>query len=224
MQSEIFIMLMVVLVMLFSITLTLFQQRDRELLKANTHIVELKELLRKRNRPILQFSADHTFESGKAALTEQFVLGFEGKINEIEAIAARCDCDVIEIIGHTDGAIFTRDLRTSTLDRDLLDSLEDGTPERVTPTSNVELGMLRAASIVDLLRKGKQSGRLSHIEFIRFYSAGQAIMPDGTVASAKDLTEDPTRRRIELRISRSTGEDEPVDLSGIENIKPVERR
>jgi len=83
--------------------------------------------------------------------------------------------------------------------------LENNEFPDLSATSNLELGMLRAASIVHVLKEYQfqDDTHLSKIRIIRPYSGGQLILEDGTIASASDNKPSKKRRRIELRLSRS---------------------
>ena len=138
------------------------------------------------------------FESGRADLTPEA----EERLREslaptIQKEAARCRCDVVEVIGHTDGQA----LRTaSNLDR-LMDVRVDSTGSLV-PGSNTDLGLLRAWSVISRLRS------LPSFSGIRFYgySAGQTVLPSGQLAGGENVAE-ADRRRIEIRLRRTMAAD-----------------
>ena len=96
--------------------------------------------------------------------------------------------------------------------------------------SNIELGLLRAANVAHFFQRlrceetsecslSKLSEESTYsgikqllpesIKYIRFYSAGQNILPDGSLAKASDPNEiDSTRRRIEIRLTNYANRNE----------------
>jgi len=139
----------------------------------------------------------YSFASGKAQLSPQFKGLLTGTIvPKLEKLAADYRCDIIEVIGHTDEQSIGL---ASNLDTALL-SVINGKSVTLIAGSNLDLGLMRAWSVASLL---KSDGRLAGKK-IYGYSAGQIILPGGNIAApAKDPKNDPSRRRIEIRMRRS---------------------
>jgi len=120
----------------------------------------------------------------------------------LDSLSRQYEADVVEVIGHTDAVPVNSQ---STLDRTLLKAFEgsSGDTMRVSPGSNVDLGIMRALTITRYLQSSKSAGRLSKISRFVPYSAGQVVLPDGSIASSEDSALDPARRRIEIRLRRA---------------------
>ena len=73
--------------------------------------------------------------------------------------------------------------------------------DKIKSSSNLELGMQRAVSVVEFL-KSRLLNR-SYIKTIRPYSGGQLIDSNGEIADSNDTSSNSSRRRIEIRLSRS---------------------
>ena len=73
----------------------------------------------------------------------------------------------------------------------------------MTPGSNLDLGMMRALAIIELLQKSRSEGWLKRIAYFFPYSAGQAIGLDKKIILEDTDIEDRVRRRIEIRLLRS---------------------
>jgi hypothetical protein len=121
----------------------------------------------------------------------------------LDSLSRQYEADVVEVIGHTDAVPVNSQ---STLDRTLLKAFEgsSGDTMRVSPGSNVDLGIMRALTITRYLQSSKSAaGRLSNISRFVPYSAGQVVLPDGSIASSQDSALNPARRRIEIRLRRA---------------------
>src|SRR5439155_11662744 len=114
------------------------------------------------------------------------------------------DVDVIEVVGHTDEQPIG--IRTSNLDRGLLPIL-NGTSEigTVVPADNAGLGLARAVSVVSVLLQNPALARYKILPL----SGAQLINNDETLATSGVSADIPQRRRIEIRLRKST----PHDLS-----------
>jgi outer membrane protein OmpA-like peptidoglycan-associated protein len=151
--------------------------------------------------PIITLSETEgfTFPVGSAAISPQFVHSLEQVIGpRLLQLAMEYDCDVIEVIGHTDG----QSVRSaSNLDTELMSAVagELGV-EGLAPGSNADLGLMRAWAVARVLtsQKGLSEFRIAA------YSAGQMLRPDGSHAVSGDHQDVPERRRIEIRIRRSS--------------------
>ena len=135
------------------------------------------------------------FPSGSAELTDAARLVLVSAVVPIvRKHAAECRCDILEVIGHTDG----QELRAvSNLDRAL--DVKSGSVAPLIPGSNTDLGLLRAWSVIGEFQK------VPGFAGMRFYgySAGQTILPHGELAGNERGSEEESRRRIEIRLRRS---------------------
>jgi flagellar motor protein MotB len=192
MQSEIFIVLMIVMVLLFIIT--------------SFYISKLKE----HQQPpliILDEAHGYSFSSSSALLNNIFSKQLEKTvIKEIKNFSKKYKCDTVEIYGYTDGQPFSVNTARSTqsFDKSLHKCLvEQGCDiDAIQTSSNLELGMKRAVSVVEFL-KPRLLNKQSYIKTIRPYSGGAFIDSKGEIAKIDDTKGDKYRRRIEIRLSRS---------------------
>jgi flagellar motor protein MotB len=167
--------------------------------------VDRAELLEERRTtpPIVVLSEEqqsYRFALGSARVSDEFQRQIRTDIIPLlDSLSRQHGADVVEVIGHTD-AVPVRS--RSTLDERLIEAYQNMSAEDVSAGSNVDLGMMRALSIVRALRQGRDQGELSRIERFVPYSAGQMVMPDGSLAEATDPARDRGRRRIEIRLRR----------------------
>ncbi len=164
--------------------------------------------VKRRNPPIIILSEDENewrFSLGSAVIPE----AFEDKlvdeiIPQLGAWSQEYGCDTIEVVGHTDEAYLRGS--SSSLDQNLLSYLHgDLRTSEPVAGSNVDLGMLRAISITQLLQS-RSATDLPDIEFFHPLSAGQLILPNRRLAShfaEPEQREDAGRRRIEIRLLTS---------------------
>jgi outer membrane protein OmpA-like peptidoglycan-associated protein len=143
----------------------------------------------------------YRFASGSAEIPQQmsnYIL--KQIVPEIEAITKQYGINVVEIIGHTDGQANGNVI--SNLDVNLEGVVSgNGLVGKLQAGSNADLGLLRALSVVKVLRDiQKKEGKLSGLSF-RAYSAAQLILPNGQFAGTA-RQDDVTRRRIEIRFTR----------------------
>ena len=189
MQSEIFIVLMIVMVLLFIIT--------------SFYISKLKE---HQQPPLIVLDEAHgySFSSSSATLNEHFKTTIDGSIiQKIESSAKKYKCDIVEVYGYTDGKPFSRNISGGkSFDKSLHKCLLDGCDiDKIQASSNLELGMKRAVSVVDFL-KPRLLKKGSIIKIIRPYSGGGFIDELGRVALLDEVSNNGLRRRIEIRLSR----------------------
>jgi len=190
MQSEIFIVLMIVMVLLFIIT--------------SFYISKLKQ---HQQPPLIVLDEAHgySFSSSSATLNNEFTLKLESSVLlNIQDFAKTYKCDVIEVYGYTDGQPFSRNtLGGQSFDKELHKCLVDGCNiDTIQASSNLELGMKRAVSVVKFLKE-KLIVTGSTIKTIRPYSGGAFINAQGKIAKVDAKRRDKFRRRIEIRLSRS---------------------
>ena len=165
------------------------------------------------------------FTTGSYGLSQDFLDALDTKYTDvIKPTLEAYDVDVIEVIGHTDGQPNPR--RASNLDRQLQMVLPEGGSQASNPVpnadpglassgsgswwigrlagfqygSNTDLGLLRAMVVAMYLQarleKDQQDIR------IRPYSAASLLDPQGNFNPAPAV-DDKTRRRIDLRFTRS---------------------
>jgi hypothetical protein len=189
MQSEIFIVLMIVMVLLFIIT--------------SFYISKLKE---HQQPPLIVLDEAHgySFSSSSASLNPDFKNSINRRvIQKIEHFAKKYKCDTVEIYGYTDGKPFSKGVNSrESFDKSLHNCLIKGCDiDKIQASSNLELGMKRAVSLVDFL-KPRLIRKNSSIKIIRPYSGGGFIDEQGKIASINDVSNNRLRRRIEIRLSR----------------------
>jgi len=189
MQSEIFIILMIVMILLFIIT--------------SLYLAKIKE---HQQPPLIVLDEAHgfSFSSSSASLSSQFKSQLIASVLEkIKRFSREHRCDIVEVYGYTDAVPFLGAGGGMKFDNALHDCLENGCDiDAIPASSNLELGMKRAVAVVEFL-KPRVMGQDSMIQIIRPYSAGQFIDERGRVASSDDHQSNRLRRRIEIRLSRS---------------------
>lgn len=162
--------------------------------------------------PIIRLSeADgNFFKTGSAELSPEFREKLMTSTPEqIVALIKKYDVDVIEVVGHTDEQPVG--LRQSNLDRDLVPVLKNyARVASLVPADNAGLGLARAVSVVGVLNR---SPLLSGYKLIPM-SAAQLVNVDETLAIDGSLPGDiQERRRIEIRLRKSSPHDASVDPS-----------
>ena len=190
MQSEIFIVLMIVMILLFIIT--------------SLYLAQLKE----HQQPpliVLNEAQGYSFHSSSASLNPKFKGQLIASvIQKITKFAKEHKCDIVEVYGYTDAQPFSASSRGTRFDTQLHHCLNKGCDiDKIQASSNLELGMKRAVSVVDFL-KPRLLVNGSKIKIIRPYSAGQFIDERGEIASMGNQANNKLRRRIEIRLSRSS--------------------
>jgi len=189
MQSEIFIILMIVMILLFIIT--------------SLYLARLKE---HQQPPLIVLDEAHgySFSSASASLTPKFRSQLSSLVvKKIKKFAKEHKCDIVEVYGYTDAKPFVGAGSSSRFDNALHRCLYSGCDiDKIQASSNLELGMKRAVSVVEFL-KPLLITKDSSIKNIRPYSAGQFIDENGEIASITNRTDNRLRRRIEIRLSRS---------------------
>ena len=152
--------------------------------------------------PIINLSeaGGYSFATGSARIAPDFQAMLQGDVvKQLLDLTSRYRVDVIEVIGHTDEQTMGRGV--SNLDRTLLPVLQGGArPGQLQPGDNAGLGMARAASVVEILKADRRLRGLTILPL----SAGQAIMPGDQLADGTSSGDVKERRRIEIRVRRST--------------------
>lgn len=152
----------------------------------------------------LSEAGGYYFDSGKATLRPQFEESLRTTIIPMLVDAVRdYDVDVIEVIGHTDEVPMTG---STNLDSSLIGASTSRVPIGALRSSdNSGLAMARAVAVVHVLRSDP---RLANVRILPL-SGGQMIVPVDRMADGSSARDDQSRRRIEIRIRKSTGEAVP---------------
>lgn len=189
MQSEIFIVLMIVMILLFIIT--------------SLYLAQLKQ---HQQPPLIVLDEAHgySFHSSSASLNRKFQNQLSSLvINKIQTFAKEHKCDIVEVYGYTDTQPFSKNIKGDRFDQKLHKCLTVGCDiDKIQASSNLELGMKRAVSVVGFL-KPKLITKNSVIKIIRPYSSGQFIDEKGEISLVENVRRNKLRRRIEIRLSRS---------------------
>lgn len=147
----------------------------------------------------LSEAGGYYFDSGKATLRPEFERNLRTTI--IPLLKRNIDdygVDVVEVIGHTDEVPM---VGSSNLDRSLIAaSVNRIGIEELHSTDNAGLAIARSVAVVRLLRA---DGRLRGVTVLPL-SGGQMIVPVDRAADGTASTDDQSRRRIEIRLRRST--------------------
>lgn len=113
------------------------------------------------------------------------------------------DVDVVEVIGHTDEVPMSGN---SNLDSSLIAASVGRSPiSGLRSTDNAGLAMARAVAVVHVLRSDP---RLRNVAILPL-SGAQMIVPVDRVADGSARGDDQRRRRIEIRMRRSTQQASP---------------
>lgn len=140
------------------------------------------------------------FESGSAELQPEFRRALESHvIAALKTIIDHYGVNIVEVIGHTD-EVPMRGI-SNLDDRLIAASLGRETMTGLSSSDNSGLGMARAVSVVKVLRA---DSRLNGITLLP-YSGAQMIMPVDRPADGSSPLETASRRRIEIRVRKSTG-------------------
>lgn len=147
----------------------------------------------------LSEAGGYFFDSGKATLRRDFKENLKAKV--IPLLAGNIKdygVDVVEVIGHTDEVPM---VGQSNLDTRLI-SASTGRYDigQLRSTDNAGLAIARAVAVVQILRADP---RLKDVTILPL-SAAQMIVPVDKVADGTAAASDQSRRRIEIRLRRST--------------------
>lgn len=147
----------------------------------------------------LSEAGGYYFESGKATLRPDFVKKLNTTI--IPLLRSYIDdygVDVVEVIGHTDEVPMSGQ---SNLDNLLIPASQNRISiEALRSTDNAGLAMARAVAVVRILRADP---RLAGVTILPL-SGAQLIVPIDKAADGRSTKDDQSRRRIEMRLRRST--------------------
>jgi outer membrane protein OmpA-like peptidoglycan-associated protein len=206
--------LLLVFLFILLIALSKNNQNKNEIINANELLVKIQtyedsiNLLNNRlmlfmnKTPAIELkeTEGYQFNIGSADITP-FQSKLSNKIHSIDSILQQyreIGVNTIEIIGHTDGSVVSNGY--SNLDLLLDSTLITGSwRNNISFGSNADLGLLRALSVGLFLRQNIKEVNL----YYKIYSAAQLILPDGKITQKVDRYPDSTRRRIEIRFTRS---------------------
>jgi len=156
--------------------------------------------------PIINLSeaGGYFFETGRSDLKPEFRRALETIVlDRLVDIISRYDVNVVEVIGHTDEQPISG-MQTN-LDTKLIPAVRGAASiDILTASDNPGLGMARAVSVLKVLRADP---RLKNIVVLPL-SGGQLIAPIDKLADGSIAGDVPERRRIEIRVRRSTTESE----------------
>ena len=149
----------------------------------------------------LSEAGGYYFESGKATLRPEFEHNLRNSvIPQLKRNIEEYGVDVVEVIGHTDEVPM---VGLSNLDTALIPaSVNKISIETLRSTDNAGLAIARAVSVVRVLRSDP---RLSGVKVLPL-SGAQMIVPVDKVADGSASSGDQSRRRIEIRLRRSTAQ------------------
>jgi len=151
--------------------------------------------------PFLSLSeaGGYYFESGKATLRPEFVQRLRSSV--IPLLRKNVDdygVDVVEVIGHTDEVPMTG---ISNLDAKLIEASANSYPiEYLRSTDNAGLAIARAVAVVRVLRADPRMKGITVLPL----SGAQLIVPIDRAADGSSTLGDQSRRRIEMRLRKST--------------------
>ena len=153
--------------------------------------------------PIISLSeaGGYFFAKGSAELSSQFEQRLKSDVIPLLVETARkFGVDVVEVVGHTDELPIGT--RLSNLDRDLPSVLRGNAPVGVLkPADNAGLGLARSVSVVKNLI---QDSRMEGLRVLPL-SGAQLIQTDETLTRGGETGDVQQRRRIEIRLRKSTG-------------------
>jgi flagellar motor protein MotB len=162
--------------------------------------------------PIISLSeaGGYFFERGSAELSPEFREKLMTSTpEEIAALVKKYDVDVIEVVGHTDEQPIG--IRQSNLDRDLVPVLKNyAGVASLIPADNAGLGLARAVSVVSVLNRSPLlfGYKLIPLSGAQLVNTDETLAIDGVFSG--DIRE---RRRIEIRLRKSSPHDAPLDAS-----------
>lgn len=149
----------------------------------------------------LSEAGGYYFDSGKATLRPAFEKNLRSVVIPLLAKNIKdYEVDVVEVIGHTDEVPM---VGQSNIDTKLIAASAGRFPiSQLRSTDNAGLAIARAVAVVRILRSDK---RLNGVTILPL-SGAQMIVPVDRVADGSAAASDQSRRRIEMRLRRSTGQ------------------
>ncbi len=189
MQSEIFVVLAVVFSLLAAVALLSSDGRPEQITIYEATV---------QNITTQAFTLDHKLLRFESRDYEIPIDAAKKAYAWVERCAKVCGSDTLEVVGHAD-PIPVGSLKHPSIDTALnrYANREDHPPLEFH--SNLVLGLARALSFVRYFESKREGTWLSKMN-VRPYSAG-SMVENGDRDRAGQVVEDPTRRRIELRLS-----------------------
>lgn len=143
------------------------------------------------------------FISGEARVSGEFRTQLTKLVPRILELVAEYRTNVIEIVGHTDEQPVLG--IPSNLDKLAMEFTLKGEPAvQLTAADNAGLGFARALAVVQILKSDKRLAGLTIVPL----SAAQMVDLNGKLADGTKSGDTKERRRIELRVRQSSGEEE----------------
>lgn len=159
------------------------------------------------------------FESGRATLGSDFrnrLLNYiiPSLLDNIRDYGV----DVVEVIGHTDEVPMSG---TSNLDTKLI-AVSNGQFDigQLQSTDNAGLALARAVAVVQILRRDP---RLRNVTILPL-SAAQMIAPGDRATDGSAAASDQSRRRIEIRLRKSTNQAEAIGPGSLIRVRTQYRQ
>jgi len=155
----------------------------------------------------LSEAGGYYFDSGKATLRPEFSKSLTQNVVPLLAKnIADYNVDVVEVIGHTDEVPM---VGPSNLDTQLISASNGHFPiGLLRSTDNAGLAIARAVAVVQILRADQ---RLRGVTILPL-SAAQMIVPVDRVADGTAAASDQGRRRIEIRLRKTTVQEKSAAL------------
>jgi len=155
--------------------------------------------------PIISLNDDgNRFEVGSAEIKPAFQSSLKSDVaDSVLKLLKTYNVNVIEIIGHTDEQrIYPT--RPSNLDEEaILAAQGKFSPDQLIPVDNAGLGLARAIAVANAL---KSTGEFDNFKIVPL-SAAQLVLPGDVLSDGTSIGDDRGRRRIEIRVRRTTGEE-----------------
>ena len=147
----------------------------------------------------------YDFETGSAELSAKLRDALTTTIKDqiLDILGQGYGAEVIEVVGHTDERPITG---YSNLNDRLVPALaNEWAASQLLPGDNVGLGMARAVAVVKVLRSVITNPNIDIIPL----SGGQAVDLNDKLATGSNGGDQPSRRRIEIRLrQRNTGDNQ----------------
>lgn len=145
------------------------------------------------------------FVVSSAELSDEFRVRLQTDIAQrLRELLELYDVDVIEVVGHTDEQPI-KSTQQSTLDTLAIPVLNGDAPiADLKPVDNAGLGLARAIAVANALASELEGTGVKIVPL----SGAQLILPGDVVSNGLNPNDDRNRRRIELRVRRSSGGEE----------------
>lgn len=144
-----------------------------------------------------------SFSLGSAEIRPEFRRLLQTSVvQQLQDLLATYDVDVIEIVGHTDEQPINS-TRDTNLDDQAINALWGSFPYgELIPVDNAGLGLARAIAVANILRR---TGTFEDVTIIPM-SAAQLVMQGDQLSHGVGSVDDQARRRIEIRLRRTTSD------------------